>query len=116
MDAYRDQYATLFRNGKDVVLLAISADSPEALASWAKDSNYPFTFLSDPEGVAGKLYGAWLPDHKLDDRRVFVVGPDGKIAYAQVPFREVDPTAYTELGAAVSKASGAPAKAASGAR
>jgi hypothetical protein len=31
------------------------------------------------------------------------VGPDGKIAYRAVPFREVDPTAYTELGEAVKK-------------
>jgi peroxiredoxin len=106
MDAYRDQYATLFHGGKNVVLLAISADPPEALASWAKDANYPFTFLSDPEGVAGKQYGAWLPDAKLDDRSLFVVGPDGKIAHAQVPFREVDPTAYTELREAVTAARG----------
>jgi peroxiredoxin len=106
MNAYRDQYATLFHGGKDVVLLAISADSAQTLASWAKDSGYPFTFLSDPRGDAGKLYGAWLPDDKLDNRSVFVVGPDGKIAYRATPFREVDPTAYEELGAAVTAAAG----------
>ncbi len=109
MNAYRDQYATLFHGGKDVVLLAISADSPRTLASWAKDADYPFTFLSDPEGDAGKLYGAWQPDIKLDNRRVFVIGPDGKVAYKATPFREVDPTAYKELGAAVAAAAPRPA-------
>jgi hypothetical protein len=31
------------------------------------------------------------------------VGPDGRIAYRATPFREVDATAYTELGAAIDK-------------
>jgi peroxiredoxin len=113
MNAYRDQYATLFHGGKDVVLLAISADSAETLASWAKDSDFPFTFLSDAQGDAGKLYGAWLPKDKLDNRSLFVVAPDGKIAYRATPFREVDPTAYEQLGAAVTAAS-RPARSPSG--
>jgi peroxiredoxin Q/BCP len=108
MNAYRDQYATLFRGGKDVVLLAISADSAPALASWAKDADYPFTFLSVPQVEAGKLYGAWQPDIKLDNRSVFVIGPDGKIAYKATPFREDDPTAYEELGGAIAAAAPRP--------
>jgi peroxiredoxin Q/BCP len=107
MDAYRDQYAKLFRNGDGVVLLAISADPPGVLSAWAKERKYPFRFASDQTGEAGRLYGAWRPDLKLDDRRVYVVGPDGRIAYAAVPFREVDPLAYTELGGAVARAASA---------
>jgi thioredoxin-dependent peroxiredoxin len=38
MNAYRDQYATLFKDGRGVVLIAISADPDTALASWARDS------------------------------------------------------------------------------
>ena len=106
MDAYRDQYATLFHGGKGVVLLAISADPADTLAAWARDAGFPFTFLSDSQGEAGKLYGAWLPDHQLDNRSLFVVGPDGKIAYKATPFREVDPQAYTALGAAVDRVAG----------
>jgi peroxiredoxin len=106
MDAYRDQYATLFHGGKGVVLLAISADPVDTLAAWARDAGFPFTFLSDSRGEAGKLYGAWLPDHQLDNRSLFVVGPDGKIAYKATPFREVDPQAYTALGAAVDSIAG----------
>lgn len=106
MDAYRDQYATLFHGGKGVVLLAISADPADTLAAWARDAGFPFTFLSDSRGEAGKLYDAWLPDHQLDNRSLFVVGPDGRIAYKATPFREVDPQAYTALGAAVDSIAG----------
>jgi len=107
MNAYRDQYATIFNDGKDVVLLAISTDSPETLASWAREADYPFTFLSDPDGAVGRAYGA----HSLtglNNRNLFVVAPDGTIGYRAVPFREVDPTAYTALGAAVDSLAHAP--------
>jgi hypothetical protein len=30
-----------------------------------------------------------------------VVGRDGRITYRAVPFREIDPSAYKELGAAI---------------
>jgi peroxiredoxin len=103
MHAYRDQYATLFRNGQNVVLLAISTDPADTLAAWARDDQFQFLFGSDSGGVAGRLYGAFAPKYGMDNRNLFVVGPDGRIAYRQVPFREIDPTAYTELAAALDK-------------
>ena len=106
MDAYRDQYATLFNDGKDVTLVAISTDPDTTLASWARDAEYPFTFLSDVGGTVGKLYGAFNPKYGLDNRTLFVIAPDGKISYVASPFREVDPTSYTELQAAVKKTLG----------
>ena len=107
MDAYRDQYAKLFKpRGKKVTLLAISVDPLPELASWAKEKGYPFIFLSDSGGEVGKSYGAFDAEDKLDDRSLFVIGPDGKIGYTQTPFRELDPTAYTELSKAVVKVAG----------
>ena len=103
MQAYRDQYATLFKNGRNVVLLPISVDSDTALASWARDIELPFAMLSDPGSVVGKQYGAFSTRSNINNRNLFVVGPDGKIAYRATPFREIDPTAYTELGAAISR-------------
>ena len=103
MNAYRDQYAKLFRNGRGVVLIAISSDPDTALASWARDSEYPFLFLSDSGTIVGRRYGALADEPGMTNRNLFVVGPDGRIAYRATPFREVDPTAYTELGAAVEK-------------
>jgi peroxiredoxin len=101
MKAYRDQYATLFNDGEDVVLLAISADPVDAQASWATDEGFPFTFLSDPGSVVGRLYGALSRSGRTNNRNLFVVGPDGTVKYRQIPFREVDPTAYTELEEAI---------------
>ena len=102
MDAYRDQYATLFKNGRGVVLIAISADADTALASWARDSEYPFLFASDRATAVARQYGALASEAPgLTNRNLFVVGPDGRIAYRAVPFREVDPTAYKALGAAI---------------
>ncbi len=103
MNAYRDQYAQLFRNGRNIVLIAISADPDTALASWARDAQYPFLFASDSNSAVGKAYGAFNAQYKLDNRTLFVVGPDGKIVYRAMPFREIDPTAYTELAAAIAK-------------
>jgi peroxiredoxin len=103
MHAYRDQYAQLFKDGQDVVLIAISADPVDTLAAWAHDDQFQFLFASDADLTVGKAYGAQVPGRNVTNRNLFVVGPDGKIAYRAVPFREIDPTAYTELGAALEK-------------
>src|SRR3954447_5630826 len=103
MNAYRDQYATLFKNGRGVVLIAISADPDTALASWARDSEYPFLFASDSSLAVGRQYGALATHPGLTNRNLFVVGNDGKISYRATPFREIDPAAYKDLGTAIAK-------------
>ncbi len=103
MNAYRDQYAQLFRGGRNVVLIGISADVDTAQASWAHDSEFPFLFASDTGSAIGKTYGAYTTKYKLDNRTLFVVAPDGRIAKVMAPFREDDPTAYTDLSAAIGK-------------
>jgi peroxiredoxin Q/BCP len=105
MEAYRDQYATLFNNGKRVVVIAISVDPDTALASWARDADFPMLFASDPGGTAGKLYGAFDAKSGKDDRSLYVIGPDGRIAYHVRPFRQMVADAYTELGAVIDKLS-----------
>jgi peroxiredoxin len=103
MHAYRDQYAQLFKDGQDVVLIAISADPVDTLAAWARDDQFQFLMASDSGAAVGKMYGALAGRPGVTNRTLFVVGPDGKIAYRAVPFREIDPTAYTELGDALAK-------------
>ena len=103
MNAYRDQYAQLFKDGKNIVLIAISADPDTALFTWARDAQYPFLFANDTGTAVGKAYGALSRFPGITNRNLFVVGPDGKIAYRATPFREIDPTAYTELGTAIAK-------------
>jgi len=106
MHAYRDQYAQLFNGGEGVVLIAISADPIEELASWAKDDGFPFLMASDTGTEVAKQYGALANRPGTTNRNLFVVGPDGKIAYRATPFREIDPTAYTELGQVIDKLTG----------
>jgi peroxiredoxin Q/BCP len=102
MNAYRDQYAQLFKGGRNVVLIGVSADPDTALYTWARDAEFPFLFASDSGSVVGKAYGAYSTRGQLDNRNLFIVGPDGKIVWRATPFREIDPTAYTELAAAIS--------------
>ena len=103
MHAYRDQYAKLFKDGQNVVLIAISKDPVDTLAAWAHDDQFQFLMASDADLKVGTAYGALAPKYGVTNRNLFVVGPDGKIAYTATPFREIDPTAYTDLAAALSK-------------
>lgn len=105
MEAYRDQYATLFNGGKQVTLIGISVDPDTTLQSWMKDANFPFIFASDGDGAVGTLYGAYVPENKTDNRSLYVIAPDGRIAYKAQPFRQMSAEAYTELEAAIDKLS-----------
>jgi peroxiredoxin Q/BCP len=44
--------------GNNVVVLAMSDDSPEALLKWKENQRLPYDLISDPEGVALDLFGA----------------------------------------------------------
>ncbi len=102
MDAYRDQYAKLFNNGKGVVLLAISSDAPAAQMSWARDAKFPFRFLSDSGHVVAKEYGL------AGKRAVVVIRPDGTISWIEPRFNEIDPASYPALGDAIRAARASP--------
>ncbi len=100
MRAYRDQYASLFNEGRNVVLIGISNDSPEELASWLKDEDFPFVFASDAanDGATYAAFGGTpRPNNMAGSRAVIVVGPDGRIAEVIPRFNQVDPTAYEQL-------------------
>jgi peroxiredoxin len=104
MQAYRDQYARLFNDGRNVVVMGISNDSPEELASWLHDADFPFVFASDAanEGATYAAFGGGLRQNGMvDSRSVIVVGPDGRIAGVIPQFSQVDPAAYDELAAMV---------------
>ncbi len=104
MQAYRDQYASLFRDGQNVVLLGISNDSPEELASWARDEDFQFLFGSDPDGSAYSAFGGDPRDDGMaGSRTVIVVDPEGRIAEVIPRFNQVDPGAYTQLKEAIDR-------------
>ena len=104
MEAYRDQYASVFRGGRGVTVIGISDDSAEELASWAADADFPFLFAQDEGHDVAEAYGLGLrTSGNIASRSVIVVGPNGKIAWVTERFREIDPIAYEELGAEVER-------------
>ena len=108
MEAYRDQYATLFNNGRKVIVVGISVDADTTQANWARDSGFPIVFGSDVDGKVGAAYGAYDTKNKVDNRSLYVIAPDGKIAYKTQPFRVLAADAYTELADVVDKLSPPP--------
>jgi peroxiredoxin Q/BCP len=102
MEAYRDQYATIFRGGRGVTVIGISADPIEELASWARDADFPILFVSDTEADSFRAFGVGVRESGVTGHRmVAVLDPGGRVVHVASPFREIDPTAYEELGAAV---------------
>lgn len=105
MTAYRDQYATLFNGGKDVVLLAISNDADTTQTAWATEANFPFKFVSDKDGSIGRKYGSMTETSTAEKRYLYVIGPDGKIVHTAKQFQPGRPSDYTDLADAIKKAS-----------
>jgi len=108
MEAYRDQYATLFHNGRKVAVIGISVDADTTQASWARDEDFPIVFASDPDGIVGRLYGAYAEKIHQDNRSLYVVNPEGKIVYVTKPFKVLSAAAYKELGAVIDSISPPP--------
>ena len=112
MTAYRDQYASLFKGGRNVVLIGISNDPVADQASWLKDADFPFLLASDAanNGATYTAFGGGLrASNAVESRTVIVVGPDGRIAGVIPQFRQTDPTAYEELGAIIDSVTPEPA-------
>ncbi|WP_419166054.1 peroxiredoxin family protein [Candidatus Palauibacter sp.] len=112
MRAYRDQYASLFNEGRNVVLVGISNDPVDELASWLKDEDFPFLFGSDGDNDGGTYaaFGGGLRDNNMvDSRAVIVVGPDGRVAGVIPAFNQVDPAAYEELASIIDEVTPEPA-------
>jgi peroxiredoxin len=102
MQAYRDQYASLFHGGRNVVLLAISNDPAQPAAEWAAEADFPFLFGSDPQHKAYQAFGGKpRADERVDKRAVIVIDPQGRIARVIPAFNQVDPAAYRALGEAI---------------
>jgi peroxiredoxin Q/BCP len=104
MEAYRDQYAKLFNDGKGVAVIGISTDDDTVQYNWARDAHFPIFFASDPSGSVVKLYDVKYPALNYAKRVLFVIDPSGKITHVMDPFKELVDDSYTELAAAVKAA------------
>ncbi len=99
MEAYRDQYAKLFNNGKNVIVLGVSVDADTTLAAWAREQQTSVLYASDVSQSVGKRYGA--TSGAMNDRSLFVIDPEGRIVKRMQPFNVLSQAAYDELEAAV---------------
>jgi thioredoxin-dependent peroxiredoxin len=98
MQTFAQQYDSLF--GPDVVVVAISTDSVTTHKRFAESLGLPFRLLSDPEQHVSRQYASKDPDG-YNRRTVYVVAPDGKVAYRNLQFNAMDPKDYANLRAAV---------------
>jgi len=107
MTAYRDQYASLFNEGRNVVMIGITQDDAESLHGWLAEMQSPFVFASDGANGAQTYaaYGGNLRDEdgtpNIDARTVVVVDPEGRVSGVIPQFNQVDPAAYEELAALI---------------
>lgn len=101
MESYRDRYATLYRGGRKVVVLAVSTDADTTLAAWARELETPILFGSDSAQSVAALYDAAFAGRKVNARHLYVIDPQGRIVHRQVPFNELAEVSYEQLGAAI---------------
>ncbi len=103
MEAYRDQYATLFNNGRHVVVLGISVDPDTTLINWFREIDTPLMAMSDADASVSRLYQAYNEKTRADARHLYVIDRNGRITYKAIPFRVTVQDAYDELKAEVGK-------------
>ena len=102
MRTFAEQYDSLF--GSDVVVVAISTDSVSTHQRFAESLKLPFRLLSDPEQRVSKQYASKDADG-YNRRTVYVVAPDGRVAYRNLQFDALDPKDYADLRVAVKTSS-----------
>lgn len=96
--AVRDAFPKITE--KDVVVIGISADKPEALRKFREKYKLPFILLSDPDYAVAKAYGA-VGEKTLFGKKVygiirshFAVDEEGRLNVAEL---RVNPLKTAEL-------------------
>jgi thioredoxin-dependent peroxiredoxin len=80
---FRDSYADYTKAG--VVILGVSADTPESHAKFKEKFHLPFSLLADEGHKICDQYGVWGPKtmagrtYEGIHRTTFLIGPDGRI-------------------------------------
>jgi peroxiredoxin len=96
----------------DAALLGISVDGVWCHAAFARDRKIRFPLLSDfePKGEVARAYGVYRPADGVTERAIFVLDPNGAVAWSYVSPIGVNPGGEGILAALESIAgSGAPA-------
>jgi peroxiredoxin Q/BCP len=103
MTKFRDEYRTMFGDG--VTVIPISHDSLSTHTRWVNDKTFPFSLASDTTGAVAKQYASFNATRpQYFSRSVYVIGKDGKIAWASQRFNASAQVGYDDLAAAVAAA------------
>jgi peroxiredoxin len=85
----------------DAQMLGISVDNVWCHLAFAKDRNIQFPLLSDfhPKGEVSTAYNAYREDDGESERALYVIDPDGKIAWGHISPIGINPGADGVLDA-----------------
>ena len=83
----------------NVTVLGVSVDSPFSHRKWAREENLNFKLLSDQTHKFGKAMGVYNEDSGVFSRSTFVIGPDGKLKYADYDYSVKDNQDFEALKA-----------------
>jgi peroxiredoxin len=106
MALYNEMRSEFARYGAQ--LLGISVDGVWSHAAFARDRKLHFPLLADfePKGAVARLYGVYREREGCSERALFVIDPEGRIAWSYVSPIGVNPgadgifDALDKLGAA----------------
>jgi peroxiredoxin len=84
LDVYQQELDEFRRRGAQVV--GVSVDSVYSHGAWAAVRGITFPLLSDfaPKGEVARRYGVWREQDGFSERALYVIDPDGRIAYSHV--------------------------------
>lgn len=104
--AFRDESATLAQLAARVV--AISADSLDAHRAFIERlGGLPYPLLADPDLAVARRYGVDDPDSRRARRAAFVIGRDGAVRHAVVPYQPSNAQQFLGVFEALGLGSGA---------
>ena len=66
-------------------VLGVSVDSVWSHKAYAEKMGIKYSLLADfhPRGAMSEKYGVYMPDRSITGRAIFIVGKDGKVAWAK---------------------------------
>jgi len=82
-----------------IEVLPVSADLVFSHHEWAKHHKLTFKLLADQTRAFGKEMGVYMPQYGMFKRSVFVVSPEGTIAYLDYDYSVRDDKDYHALKA-----------------
>jgi peroxiredoxin Q/BCP len=101
LSRFRDEFATLF--GDSTTVVGISTDPVETHRRFAAKLGLPFRLLSDEAQDVASKYGSKDQDNR-NRRTIYVIGPDGRVAFRDLRFNATDDKAYARLQREVERA------------